>query len=885
MALMALALSTLFIFNSDRAHYYAPLDSYTASNLAVAENLSPSANFALFTRLTFDEDGDPVYVPYSRFPIGGYALMKLVILPFGENAAAKIFAARMLMLAFLCAAAFLAYHAIARIASNQWVALTAVMIAFSSYYILRWGNRVTNEFTMDLCGVMLVFHGMVIFIQEKRFRQLAIKTCVALLLGWHVYGLLIPFIVLGIGNEVAQAFKSRRESSAGAWKTLAPIALRSRSIRLGGAAMLFGIAMLAFNFLSEYNALNGETPPTELPSVQSMFRRLGEGDAPYPFAWGAFAIDQFYRVTGATIPYALTGWRGLETEESLAGPPSWLAAVGALLVAASLAGLGLVRHCRIPLAALALSGLCWSLLARGHAYLPHHEHEAIYYVGVPLALVTIALVGLGKLRATRIPAVAAAVALPVFALSACQASVLSAETDRTVDRWEAIFADLAAIRKITQGSNVLVAERGSSIAHLQGGHHAASFLLSGSRIVSGAGRPYASAIASGNYDFVVLHQRDDAGPLLTPQNKLAFLYGPARPDDLRRSWLDSLLADASDDLAARAGYDVYVRDGALVYHKEPCAFEHANSIFVLRVIPEAPDDLPKDRRRHGYEDLTFLFPLWGVSFDGNCAARVPLPEYPISHIKTEQKTFGETLWSAEFPPNPAIHSAARRAALEGEPAIVDVFDVYLMEDALVYVKDPCDPMDVEDRFFLHIAPERWREGYVNLDFKFASRGIAFDGECAAKVPLPNYPIASARTGQFDSEGELWEAAFVVNPDAYRAAYESAASREPDARAAFDLHLDEEERTLLYVKEPCADSDVERPFFLHVTPERAEDLPTERREFGFDSGDFEFRLRGAAFDGKCAARAALPEYAISRVRTGQWVRGEGEVWESTIQFRE
>ena len=74
-----------------------------------------------------------------------------------------------------------------------------------------------------------------------------------------------------------------------------------------------------------------------------------------------------------------------------------------------------------------------------------------------------------------------------------------------------------------------------------------------------------------------------------------------------------------------------------------------------------------------------------------------------------------------------------------------------------------------------------------------------------------------------------------------------------------------------------EADTEARFFLHVVPEREGDLPEGRREQGFVNLDFEFFLRGALFDGKCAAMAPLPEYAISSARTGQYVRGAGEIW--------
>ena len=159
----------------------------------------------------------------------------------------------------------------------------------------------------------------------------------------------------------------------------------------------------------------------------------------------------------------------------------------------------------------------------------------------------------------------------------------------------------------------------------------------------------------------------------------------------------------------------------------------------------------------------------------------------------------------------------------------------------------------------------------------------FDGKCAGKVSLPEYAIAGLRTGQWiRGERELWDAAFPFDPDAYAAAYENAASREPDARAEFNVYLDEDQRTLTYIREPCAPPDIAAPFFLHVVPARADDLPEKGGKAGFNNMDFDFQLRGAMFDGKCAAQVPLPEYRIAAIRTGQWTREQGESWEAAIQ---
>ena len=117
----------------------------------------------------------------------------------------------------------------------------------------------------------------------------------------------------------------------------------------------------------------------------------------------------------------------------------------------------------------------------------------------------------------------------------------------------------------------------------------------------------------------------------------------------------------------------------------------------------------------------------------------------------------------------AFYRMIYRAAIAGEPAARGEFDLYLADKELTYVKEPCDPEDATPRVFLHVAPERMddlqegrqRYGFNNLNFDFLERGAAFDGKCVARVPLPDYPIASVRTGQFTPEGELWRVEFEV----------------------------------------------------------------------------------------------------------------------------
>ena len=248
--LLLIALSTVFLFGNVRGHFYRSghHDTVSSINLAVAANISHKHNFLGFSRQTLAANGTRSYTPYNRFPIGGYALIKLAISPFDGNLSAQIYVARILMLLFFAAIGVLAYLSLCRLTSNRWIALTATLLSLSSYYCLYYNDLVATEACPSLFGVLLVFHGMVIFVQKGRFRQLLVKTCLALLLGWHVFGLLLPFIVLGLANEFIKDARSARLSYP---IVLCLSLLRSRYLLLGVFALFFGMAVLSFNFANE----------------------------------------------------------------------------------------------------------------------------------------------------------------------------------------------------------------------------------------------------------------------------------------------------------------------------------------------------------------------------------------------------------------------------------------------------------------------------------------------------------------------------------------------------------------------------------------------------------------------------------------------------------
>ena len=87
-----------------------------------------------------------------------------------------------------------------------------------------------------------------------------------------------------------------------------------------------------------------------------------------------------------------------------------------------------------------------------------------------------------------------------------------------------------------------------------------------------------------------------------------------------------------------------------------------------------------------------------------------------------------------------------------------------------------------------------------------------------------------------------------------------------AASTFDVYLDD--GYLVYAKAPCSAEDIERPFFLHVRPQKPYVLAEDRREVGFDNLDLKFVRSGVRWQGRCHVEVPLPEYPISHIATGQ-----------------
>ncbi len=764
LALLLIVLSTVFVFSGDRGYFYRGVGHnwISSHHITVAVNLSLEHGFQRFHRRFIDEDGAVRYAPYNRFPIGGYAIMKLATLPVSGNPSVQITAARILMLLLFAGAAVLTYLSLGRLTHNRWIALTATLLAFSSYYLLYYNDMIAPEGMPDLFGVMLTFHGMVVFVQEGRFRQLLVKTCIALLLGWHVLALVLPFVIFGLARDLLRARSAAATSTPPPpyyvkLKHAASALFRSRYLLLGAVALGFGLSVLTFNFTMEYVALDGETPLTELPSFKAMLRRtsLDQGALQASQPWRPFLEGQFSKISQTFIPYALLGSSG-ESESPTRLSKLLAFVLGIALSVAGLVGSIFVRP-RILFATLASFGFVWALPMRNSN--AEHDFELIYYIGLPLVFFTIALL-LARKVTNRDGVIAAAVvaALLLFAVSSFQMSRVGHSAKATQNARVAA-QDLLAIRNLTAGDLVTVTPVGGDYKSLSGvAVHAMDYYLNTSLI-------HYRDLSSVEGGFVIMRKRVDTDSLFTPQNQYFFLYDR----DGLEAWYEAAFRSvASAEPAARKEFDVYFDDRAVYYLKEPCERADTTARFFLHVYPIDASDLTDSRRKHGFDNFTFTFVHQGLLFDGRCLASVDLPQYNIAGIRIGRvPSDGAEVWSITHVIQGPRLISEYQTIVSDEPTARSEFDLHIDGSNLYYVKEPCGGGDVQENFFLHIVPadednlpaDRRQYGFDNLDFGFNERGVIFDGKCLAGVGLPQYSIARIVTGQFDGAGRIWEVEF------------------------------------------------------------------------------------------------------------------------------
>ena len=220
-----------------------------------------------------------------------------------------------------------------------------------------------------------------------------------------------------------------------------------------------------------------------------------------------------------------------------------------------------------------------------------------------------------------------------------------------------------------------------------------------------------------------------------------------------------------------------------------------------------------------------------------------------------------------------------RATAGQEPALRAEFDFYRNGKTLTLVNEDCVPGILSGAYHLRVYPADRSDlprYYRDRDFVDAPwYGVRFDGKCLMQATLPDYEIARivvVGVGEILSDGYRAE---------LRRQYDELRETEPVIQSEFAVYVGD--GALRYVRDECSPGDTAAEFFLHLIPAALDDLPAARQEYGYGNRDFWWSNKSAkgeaiVFNDKCMATVELPDYELQGIRTGQFVTGEGRLWD-------
>ncbi len=355
-----------------------------------------------------------------------------------------------------------------------------------------------------------------------------------------------------------------------------------------------------------------------------------------------FLFGQFHRIGIMSYPFFLSssevGWKALTLH-------SYLPVItGVLMLEVCCVGLAIARR-NILLATLVVSGFCWALPLR-HS-VAFHDFEAVFYIGIPLAAFSYILMYVRKWTREWFISILAAASLCLFALSSSQmfGSAGLVNDNDAEDIGAAIEAeiiqDFEVIRDLVGEGSVYIPINHDDRS-FAGAPFATSYFLAGAFInyrgdSYGTKPPLFVERPPELADFIVTPQRAHDAGLLTPHNRHRFLYD-----------METFSAEyphPKQPIIA-SDYEVYLRNGSLVYIHIGESCPNPNARFFLNIVPVHKKDLPEHRKPYGTDNLDFS-PDFAQS-RSRCTAERKLPDYPISRITTGQYTAEGNLWDGAY---------------------------------------------------------------------------------------------------------------------------------------------------------------------------------------------------------------------------------------------
>ena len=325
-------------------------------------------------------NGRVSYAAYNRFPVFPFLTIAIAIRPFQANLATQIHVARLIMNAFLFLAMLVMFVTLTQFLGLSLVSVTVVLLAFSSHYLLYYGDMIFNDVPALFGYVLALF---IVVAAERRAiptKWLILLALLAVSMGWQPSAVFVTWFLTDLLATLFAAAKASLRSHVVGF-------LRRPSLSITAAATIWAAIVAASQLLNEWRVVGGVF--SALPTVESILWRVGvkagESYAAYrsDLNWATFLEEEARRIVVMSVPFASILELRLPPGSRLILP--LVLALGALVTVALKSTRS--RLNRKIVVVFLCSGLLWSLVMR--RFVVFHDFQAMFHIGFPVMLFVI----------------------------------------------------------------------------------------------------------------------------------------------------------------------------------------------------------------------------------------------------------------------------------------------------------------------------------------------------------------------------------------------------------------------------------------------------------------------------------------------------------------
>ncbi|HML40827.1 MAG TPA: hypothetical protein PKD23_09100 [Bellilinea sp.] len=343
----------------------------SSQGLAIIASATPENHFVGYAILEKDENNNPVYDYFDRYPVFFSAIFNQ-ILQLETKLSSKIYLAKQVMNLIFIATLLVAFLLIDKLIKNKPLAITATLFAFSNPFLLFYKDMVHFD-QPALFGFLLLIYAIALYrIDGKKF-PVYIATLIAVGAG-RGYA---SFATLGLWFifEAFLIFKVKGPAFGQKVKHL----IRHPAFQLCIIAILWAAALLSYNIVIEAHTRN--IPLSETSIINSAQRRLSLNEAfneEYEVVtnWSYFLRTQVDRLIQWTFPVDRVNLGDLGNFILLLGMYAimWLAIRKFPL------------EKKLIFLLLMFSAYFWMIPMR--SLTAFHDYTTMYYIGIPLTFYT-----------------------------------------------------------------------------------------------------------------------------------------------------------------------------------------------------------------------------------------------------------------------------------------------------------------------------------------------------------------------------------------------------------------------------------------------------------------------------------------------------------------